>query len=127
MRRHIVREEAEGEIFSRMTEEQWAELQAEANADEGRIAESMRERGIAEMLPFRVRRGKNGRPLPPRDDTWTGMPDEELFEYVREQDLYRFYAMFSNDLHANAGGLGALLREVNRGIANLSDREEVVP
>ncbi len=125
MKPHIVREPRESEVFSTMTEEEWDQLETEAKADEQRIAEAMKERKIEEMKPFRIRLGKDDKPLPPVD-SWTGMTDAELFEYVKEQDLYRFYVLFSNEIHANAGGLGSLLREVNQGVANINDREDVL-
>jgi hypothetical protein len=125
MKRHLVRAEVAGETFPRWTPEAWAEFDAQVKANTERIAESMRERNITPMKRFRI--GVDGHRITKlREDTWTGMTDEEMFALIGEKDAYRFYALFSNDIHVNVGGLGSLLEEVNRGAANVNDDEGVV-
>jgi hypothetical protein len=119
LKSHVVRDESEGGGFPTMSEGEWAAASSDIDAQMERIKGEK----IPVMQKFRPP-GRDGRPRAPRDDTWTGMSDKELFDYIGERDGYRFYALHSNELHANVTGLGDVFTEVASGRVSFSTRDD---
>lgn len=120
---HLIREDKPSDGFPVMTETQWEEDERVNATRRAELVEWMDEHAVTEMAPFRPGTDTRGEPLKPRDDTWTGMSDRELFELCGEADAWRYYVLFSDESHTNVGGIGSLMNEVNQGVANLNDED----
>lgn len=120
---HLVREDRPSDGFPVITAAQWEEDERENAQRRADLMAWMDEHQVSEMAPFRPGADKKGAPRKPRDDTWTGMSDRELFELCGEADAWRYYVLFSDESHTNVGGIGSLMNEVNHGVANLGDDE----
>lgn len=120
---HLVREDKSSDGFPVITETQWEEDELVNAQRRSELLEWMGDHNVTELAPFRPGTDKKGAPLNPREDTWTGMSDRELFEFCGETDAWRYYVLFSDESHTNVGGIGNLMNEVNQGVANLGDEE----
>jgi hypothetical protein len=105
----VLRDDESGGFPTR-TAEEWSAAASEVDGQMQRI----KREGIRVMRKFRPP-GPDGRARPILDQSWTGMSERDLFEYVGDQDGYRFYALHSNDLHANVTGLDDVFAELAAG------------
>jgi hypothetical protein len=114
----VVRDDESGGFPSR-TADEWTAAAAGLDAQMQRI----RDEGIPVMQKFRPP-GPDGRARPILDQSWTGMSEKDLFEYVGDKDGYRFYALHSNELHANVTGLDDVFAELAAGSASFRTFDE---
>jgi hypothetical protein len=110
LKRHVVRQDRPEDAFPVLSARDWAKLEQQVNEQRARIR---RER-IRVMKRFRPR-DRAGKPQKLVPDSWTGMTDRELFDHVGQEDGYRFYSFYSNELHANVSGLGNIFSELSAG------------